>query len=85
MSAYIRAADAIRESFPGSVVVVVHHCGISGDRPRGHTSLTGAVDFQLKVWKDGNGNVYTEVEWLKEGEEGEVLASRLEQVEVGKR
>ena len=57
--------------------------GISGDRPRGHTSLTGAVDFQLKVWKD-DGNVYTEVEWLKEGEEGEVLASRLEQVEVGK-
>ena len=61
----------------------MHHCGISGDRPRGHTSLTGAVDFQLKVWKD-DGNVYTEVEWLKEGEEGEVLASRLEQVEVGK-
>ena len=84
MSAYIRAADAIRESFPGSVVVVVHHCGISGDRPRGHTSLTGAVDFQLKVWKDGNGNVCTEVEWLKEGEEGEVLISRLEQVEVGR-
>jgi hypothetical protein len=83
MSAYIRAADAIRESFTGSVVVVVHHCGISGDRPRGHTSLTGAVDFQLKVGKD-DGNVYTEVEWLKEGEEGEVLASRLEQVEVGK-
>ena len=83
MSAYIRAADAIRESFPGSVVIVVHHCGISGDRPRGHTSLTGAVEFQLKVWKDGSGNICTEVEWLKEGEEGEVLISRLEQVEVG--
>ena len=32
------------------MVIVVHHCGISGDRPRGHTSLTGAVEFQTLSW-----------------------------------
>jgi hypothetical protein len=82
MTKYIAAADAIREAFPGSVVIVVHHCGIKGDRPRGHTSLTGAVDFQFKVSKNLAGHVLTEVEWMKEGEEGEVLISRLESMEV---
>ena len=34
MSAYIRAADAIRDAF-GCLVVVVRHCGHNGERPRG--------------------------------------------------
>ena len=42
MSAYIAAADAIREAFD-CAVLIVHHCGIVADRPRGHTSLTGAA------------------------------------------
>lgn len=46
MSAYVRAADTIREAFD-CAVIIVHHCGVAGDRPRGHTSLTGAVDAQL--------------------------------------
>ena len=46
MTAYVRAADAIREAFQCSVIVI-HHCGIEGTRPRGHTSLTGAADVQL--------------------------------------
>jgi RecA-family ATPase len=36
MTAYIRATDAIREAFD-CTVVIVHHCGIDGTRPRGHT------------------------------------------------
>src|SRR5207249_4868380 len=40
MSNYVRAADAIRDAF-GCSVLVVHHCGINDSRPRGHTSLTG--------------------------------------------
>jgi RecA-family ATPase len=43
MAAYIKAADAIGEAF-GCVVSIVHHCGIEGTRPRGHTSLTGVED-----------------------------------------
>ena len=56
MAAYIKAADAIREAF-GCVVVVVHHCGVQETRPRGHTSLTGAVDAQLAVKRDAAGSV----------------------------
>jgi hypothetical protein len=82
MAAYIRAGDAVREEF-GCAVIIVHHCGIDGSRPRGHTSLTGAVDAQLAVKRDGSGNVVVTVEWMKDGPEGEVIVSRLEQVEVG--
>src|SRR5215213_6257314 len=59
MSAYVNAADAIREAFQ-CAVVVVHHCGIDGTRPRGHTSLTGAVEAQLAVKRDaaGDGRAY---------------------------
>jgi hypothetical protein len=82
MAAYIRAADAIRETF-GCAVLIVHHCGVEGTRPRGHTSLTGAVDAQLAVKRDGADNVLVTVEWMKDGPEGDIIASRLEAVEVG--
>jgi AAA domain len=82
MAAYIRAADAIREAF-GCVVIIVHHCGVNDTRPRGHTSLTGAVDAQLAVRRDAAQNIITTVEWMKDGAEGETIASRLELVEIG--
>ena len=82
MSAYIKAADAVREAF-GCVVLVVHHCGHEATRPRGHTSLTGACDAQIAVKRDTNGTITATVEWMKDGEEGEEVFSRLEQVEVG--
>jgi hypothetical protein len=82
MTAYIRAADAIREAFE-CAVIVVHHCGINGDRPRGHTSLTGAVDAQLAVKRDAARNVIVTVELVKDSAEGDILASKLDEVEVG--
>ncbi len=82
MAAYINAADAVREAF-NCAVIVVHHCGIDTSRPRGHTSLTGAVDAQLAVKRDAAENVILEVEWMKDGPEGEVVISRLEPIEVG--
>jgi hypothetical protein len=82
MSAYIRAADAIRETF-NCAVVVVHHCGINGSRPRGHTSLQGACDAQLAVTRDSNENIIVTVEEMKDGPHGDVVASRLDPVEVG--
>jgi hypothetical protein len=83
MANYIRAGDAVREAF-GCVVIIVHHCGIEGTRPRGHTSLTGAVDAQLAVKRDGTGNIIVNVEWMKDGPEGETVVSRLEPLIVGK-
>jgi hypothetical protein len=82
MTAYIRAADIIREAF-GCAVLIVHHCGIDGTRPRGHTSLIGAVDAQLAVKRDGAGNIEVKVEHMKDGPEGDTLYSRLDAVEVG--
>ena len=81
MAAYIRAADVIREAF-SCTVAIIHHCGVAGDRPRGHTSLTGAVDAQLAVKRD-NAGITVKVEWLKDGQEGAEIVSRLEQVDLG--
>jgi hypothetical protein len=82
MAAYIRAADAIRDAF-SCAVVVVHHCGVDGTRPRGHTSLPGAVDAQLAVKRDGANNVIVTVEFMKDGPEDDAVFSRLEPVNIG--
>jgi hypothetical protein len=82
MAKYIHAADAIREAF-GCAVAIVHHCGVDGSRPRGHTSLGGAVDAQLAVKRDAANNIVVEVEWMKDGPEGDEIVSRLEPIEVG--
>jgi AAA domain len=82
MTAYVNAAVAIREAF-GCAVIIVHHCGLDGTRPRGHTSLTGAVDAQLAVKRDPAGNTIVTVEYMKDGAEGDVIASALQVVTVG--
>lgn len=82
MNAYIRAAEKVRIAF-GCAVIVIHHSGVAGDRPRGHTSLGGAVDAQLAVRKTADGLISMTTEWMKDGPEGEVIACRLESVDVG--
>ena len=83
MAAYIRAADAIREAFH-CAVLIVHHCGIAGDRPRGHTSLSGADDAQIAVERnDRTGIITARVEHMKDSEAGTSVLSRLESVDLG--
>jgi hypothetical protein len=83
MTAYIRAADTLRETF-GSAVVIVHHCGHDTNRPRGHTSLIGAADAVIAVKKQQDTSIFfVTVEMMKDGETGAVLASQIENVEVG--
>jgi AAA domain len=82
MSNYIRAADAIRDAF-GCSVLIVHHCGHTDSRPRGHSSLTGAVDAQLSVKRDGAGNILVTVEFMKDGDAGDTIASHLKSIVVG--
>lgn len=82
MTAYVRAADMIRDAF-GCLVVIVHHCGLEGTRPRGHSALAGAVDAQLAVKKVGDGFLTCTVELMKDGPDGETITCRLERVEVG--
>jgi hypothetical protein len=82
MAAYVRAADAIREVF-ACAVIIVHHCGHNDARPRGHSSLLGAIDAQIAVARDPSSNVVATVERMKDGMEGETVVSRLEQAEIG--
>jgi hypothetical protein len=82
MSAYIAASDAIREAF-NCTVAIVHHCGIDEKRPRGSTALTGAVDAQLSVKRDVSDAIIVEVEYMKDGAVGDIVASRLRVVDVG--
>ena len=82
MTAYVRAADAIRDAF-GCLVVIVHHCGHNGDRPRGHSSLMGALDVQIAVRRDAAHNIVAELELSKDGETGLQFVSRLKIVEIG--
>ena len=82
MASYIQAADAVRAAFD-CAITIVHHCGVDGTRPRGHTSLTGAVEAQIAVTRDDDKNIVVTVEWLKDGQEGDVIVSELETVVVG--
>jgi hypothetical protein len=82
MARYLAAAGKIEEKF-SCLVVIVHHCGIDATRPRGHTSLSGAVEVQLAVKRGGAGEVIATVELAKDCPEGDEIFSRLENVEVG--
>lgn len=84
MTAYVTAADAIKAEF-GCAVIIIHHCGIEGTRPRGHTSLTGAADAQIAIKRgEESGIVSSLLEWMKDGEEGFETHSKLEVVDLGK-
>jgi AAA domain len=82
MSTYVAAADALRQRFK-CAVIIIHHCGINDSRPRGHTSLTGAVDAQLAVKRSAADKIIVTLEWMKDGPEGDEIASRLDTVQVG--
>jgi hypothetical protein len=82
MAAYVHAADAIRDAF-GCLLVIVHHCGHNGERPRGHSSLMGAPDIQIAVRRDAADNIVTELELAKDNEVGLQFFSHLKVVEIG--
>ena len=82
MTGYIAACDKLREAF-GCAVIIVHHCGVEGTRPRGHTSLTGAADAQIAVRRDTADQIVAKVEYMKDGPEGDQIVSRLTVVDAG--
>ena len=82
MAAYVRAADAIRDAFD-CAVIIVHHCGHGGDRPRGHSSLMGSLDVQIGVKRDADENIVATLELSKDGPVGLEMVSRLVPVDVG--
>jgi hypothetical protein len=81
-SAYVKAADVIREAF-GCAVIIVHHCGHNDNRMHGHSSLMGALDAELSVRRDADNRIVVEVEQVKDGPSGAKVVSALEVVSVG--
>jgi hypothetical protein len=81
MGTYIKAADSIREAFD-CAVIVVHHPGLDETRPRGHSSLQGAVDAQLAV-KRKDDMIEVQVELMKDGPQTGTLVSQLKPIEIG--
>lgn len=55
MTNFIVAIDDLKERYPGSVVLLIHHSG-HGDkgRARGAIALKGALDFEYRIEKDGS-------------------------------
>ena len=82
MAAYVKAANSFRDAF-NCAVIIVHHCGHEGTRPRGHSSLMGALDVQVAVKRDATDNIIATVELMKDGSQGDEFTSRLEVVDVG--
>jgi hypothetical protein len=82
MAAYLAAAGKIEQKF-NCLVAIIHHCGIDATRPRGHTSLSGAVEVQLAVNRAASGEVVVTVELAKDFPEGAEIVSRLEPVDLG--
>jgi hypothetical protein len=81
MAAYIVAAEALRDAFD-CVVVIVHHCGYDESHPRGHTSLTGAVDAEFEIVREGMLVTVKNVT-MRDGPEGFEIRSAAEVVDVG--
>lgn len=82
MAAFIQAADTIRFEL-NCAAIVVHHSGWDTSRMRGHTSLPGALDAEIGVTKNEAKEIISEVLRMKDGEEGDILASKLEKVDLG--
>ena len=82
MARFLAAAEKVAHEL-NCAVVIVHHCGIDASRPRGHTSLSGAVESQLKVERSNTGEVFVTVELAKDFAEGTEVVSRLERVDLG--
>lgn len=89
MSEYIGCVEDISETFD-CCTIIIHHCGVSGDKPRGHTSLTGTCAAQLKVARvsksadlDQPAMISTMIEHMKDGQEGQQIFSWLQPIALG--
>lgn len=82
MARFLAAAENVAQEL-SCAVVIVHHCGIDASRPRGHTSLSGAVESQLKVERGHTGEIIVTLELAKDFAEGTEIVSRLGRVDLG--
>lgn len=83
MAAYLNAAEKIALAFR-CLVIIVHHCGIEGTRPRGHTSLSGAAVVQIAVQRTADKfRASATVEMAKDMAEGAEVHFELRPINIG--
>lgn len=83
MTGFVRNCDRIRQE-TGAHVLAIHHSGKDETKgSRGHSSLRAAVDTEIEVAKDEAGTITATVRKQRDRGSGDVLAFRLEPVEVG--
>lgn len=81
MSEFVRAVDGLRDAFPESAAVIVHHSGNDSEksgRSRGSSSLKAAMDFEIQCM----GGVLTFTK-LKDGEPPAPIEFKLQVVDLG--
>ncbi len=81
MSYFVYIADSLREEFPESTIIIVHHTGNDAEksgRLRGSSALKAACDFEILC----NKGLLTYTK-LKDGEPPPPLEFKLVQVETG--
>jgi hypothetical protein len=83
MAAFIKAADSVCRAFD-CLVPIVHHSGWTGDHSRGHSSLPAAVDVEISIRHNDQGDIIARVERAKDGPSGIEVYSRLLPVDTGK-
>jgi hypothetical protein len=82
MGRFIRSADALAAAFQ-ALIVLIHHCGVAGNRPRGHTSLSGADDVEISVAKAVDGLITVSVDHMKDGPVLPPFGARIESACAG--
>lgn len=81
MSEFVQSVDGLRDAFPGSTAIIVHHTGNNAEttnRSRGSSALKAACDFEIQC--DKGLLTYTKV---KDGEQPEPVEFKLVPVEIG--
>lgn len=81
MTQFVSVVDGLRDAFPGSTVIVIHHTGNSAEqmnRSRGSSALKAACDFEIQC----NKGLLTFTK-VKDGEQPEPVEFKLIPVEIG--
>jgi hypothetical protein len=83
MRNYLGAAERIMREF-GCTVIIVHHCGVNGERPRGSTAIDGSLDALIRIAKNEEDDTITAiVEQAKEMKPGFAVLSKIENRYIG--
>jgi hypothetical protein len=82
MGEYMDAADSLVAAW-SCAVVIVHHEGLAGGRPRGHTLLPAGVDAIIRIDGNRRGHVSMVVEEARHGKPGSRIDLYLAEADIG--